>query len=186
MGIVSKTRKVALSLLAVLACMVATVSTSALAQTWKWIDASGRITMSDRPPPLDIPAKSIISQPSAAERKAVAKPTPSAQGASADTSKEAEGAAELSPQAKAAEARAKKEAAQAKEEAAAKKKADEERQAVVQKENCARARANMVALESGQRMSRPNEKGEFIVLDDAMRASELRRSREATESNCKG
>jgi cytoskeletal protein RodZ len=181
-----KTKKPALSSLALLACLVATMSTSTLAQTWKWIDASGRITMSDRPPTLDIPAKSIISQPSVAERKAVAKPTPAAPSASADTGKEADGAAELSPQAKAAEARAKKEAAQAKEEVAAKKKADEERHAAVQKENCARARANSVALESGQRMSRPNEKGEFIVLDDGMRASELRRSREAIESNCKG
>jgi hypothetical protein len=42
-----------------------------------------------------------------------------------------------------------------------------------------------MALQSGQRMARINEKGEHEVLDDKGRAEELRVAREAIASDCR-
>ena len=52
------------------------------------------------------------------------------------------------------------------------------------RDNCSRARAQLAALESGQRMARVNEKGERTVLDDRARAEEARRAREIIAADC--
>lgn len=53
------------------------------------------------------------------------------------------------------------------------------------KRNCEQARNQLNALESGQRMSRINESGEQIPLDDEMRAQEIERARKSVQSWCK-
>jgi hypothetical protein len=53
------------------------------------------------------------------------------------------------------------------------------------KSNCEQARRQVQALESGQRMSRINEAGEQVPLDDDMRAQDLDKARKAVQSWCK-
>ena len=49
----------------------------------------------------------------------------------------------------------------------------------------AEKRLQLQALESGQRMSRVNEAGENIPLDDEMRAQETEQARKSVQSWCK-
>ncbi len=153
---------------ACLLLVLAVLSLSAQAQ-WVWRDKDGRVTASDRPPPRDIPDKDIVSRPAAELRRAA--PAPASAAASA-----AKGPLER-------EVEARKRAADA--EQAAKTKADEERAAGVRAENCRRARGQVAALETGQRMSRMNDKGEREVLDDRARADEMRQAREVIASDCR-
>ena len=161
--------------LAVLACMLA-LCVPAQAQ-WKWRDKDGRITASDRPPPRDVPDKDVISRPPTWGRAAPAVAAAAASAAAA--------AASATPAAAPVdrELEARKKAAD--QDKAAKAKADEERVAGQRAENCKRARAQMVALESGQRMARVNDKGEREVMDDSGRAEELRRTRDVIAADCR-
>ena len=68
----------------------------------------------------------------------------------------------------------------------ARAKAESERKDVEDsKRNCEDAKRNLNALESGQRMSRLNEAGESIPLDDEMRAQETEKARKSVQSWCK-
>lgn len=151
---------------------VAMLSLPAQAQ-WSWRDKAGQVNASDRPPPRDVPDKDIISRPQAAQRRAAPAPAPAASAASA-----AAPATALER-----EIQARKRAAD--QEQAAKAKADEERNAAQRAESCRSARGQIAALESGQRIARTNDRGEREVLDDAGRADEQRRAREAIAANCK-
>jgi hypothetical protein len=179
---------VAAGLVAVLA---ASFTAPAEAQ-WRWRDASGRVTASDRPPPKEVPEKDILSRPASAQRRgAVMTPVPEA--ASAPASGAAAGAAPLAPLAASAAAsgasglQAEVEARKrrAEQEQAARAKAEEEKLAAQRAENCRRARGQVAALESGQRMARTNERGEREVLDDRGRAEELRAARAVIASDCR-
>jgi hypothetical protein len=144
---------------------------------WKWRDKDGRITVSDLPPPREVPDKDILSRPTTPQRPRPATapaPTPAPAGAAT--------AASAPPTALEREVQARKRAAE--EEKAAKAKADEERNAARRAENCRQARNQLTALESGQRIARTNDKGEREVLDDQGRAQETRRAREVIASEC--
>jgi hypothetical protein len=169
-----------------LACLVGTLvgaacwTTPALAQ-WKWRDASGQVTASDRPPPKEIPDKDILGRPQApaGARRSVAAAEPVAAVASAAASAPRaaargglEGEVDARRQAAARENAAK---------AAAQEQKDKEQRA----ENCRRARAQMAALDSGQRLTRFNDKGEREVLDDKGRADETLRVRQSITENCR-
>jgi hypothetical protein len=144
---------------------------------WKWKDASGRVTMSDTPPPRGVPDKDILQRPEVRARAAVAAPAaPAASAASAAPAKPA-----APPADKDLEAR--KRAAE--QEQQAKARAEEEKLAAQRAENCKNARAHLAALDSGQRIARYNTKGEREILDDAGRAAETRRAREVIASECK-
>jgi hypothetical protein len=151
--------------------MLAVLSVPAHSQ-WLWRDKDGRVTASDRPPPRDIPDKDILGRPPAEARRAAAAPA-SAAAASAPAPKTA----------LEREVESRKRSAEA--EQAAKTKADEERAATARAENCRRARSQVAALETGQRMARMNDKGEREVLDDRGRAEEMRQAREVIASDCK-
>ena len=139
---------------------------------WRWRDATGRVTASDMPPPRDIPEKDILQRPSGAARPAAA-PTPAASAAAS-----APAAAPVDK-----DLQAKKKAAE--QEQQAKAKAEEQRNAAIRADNCARARSHLATLDSGQRLARVNEKGEREVLDDKARAEEVRRAREVIASDCR-
>jgi FtsZ-interacting cell division protein ZipA len=143
---------------------------------WKWRDKDGHVTISDRPPPREVADTDILGRPPAVLRRAALQGSTAAASAASATAPSASAPLdrELEVRRKAAEA-----------EAAAKAKADEERQAVRRADNCKRARAQMVTLDSGQRMSRINDKGEREVLDDSARAEEARRAREVIASECR-
>ncbi len=158
-----------------LALLLATLPAQA---QWQWRTADGRVTMSDRPPPRDVPDKDIIKRPAADARRSLA---PAAVAASAPSS--AATPASAPPTALDREVQAKKRAAE--QEQAAKTKAEEERVAAVRANNCRTARAQVAALDSGIRIARSNEKGEREFLDDKARGEEQRRAREVIASDCK-
>jgi Domain of unknown function (DUF4124) len=163
------------SVLCLLALLLA--ATAAHAQ-WQWRTADGRVTMSDRPPPREVPDKDIIKRPAADSRRSLA---PSGAAASAPA---AAGAPASAPStALEREVQAKKRAAEL--EQAAKTKAEDERVAAVRANNCRTARTQIAALESGIRIARSNDKGEREFLDDKARADEQRRAREVIASDCK-
>ena len=192
----------------VLPALLLAAATPALAQ-WVWKDASGRLVASDRPPPPEVAAKDIVSRPSAAPARpaagaaatpATAATAPGAQGAAQarDGDTPAAGArpaaadgaaagrapaAAAQPTPLAREVEARKRAAEAERQAQAKAEAD--RLAAQRAENCQRARGHLAALDSGQRMSRTNLRGEREVLDDSARAAEAQRARAVIASDCR-
>ncbi|MBL8329684.1 MAG: DUF4124 domain-containing protein [Rubrivivax sp.] len=154
---------------------------------WKWRDASGRIHLSDLPPPASVPDRDILQRPRAAASPAAAPiatapAAPATAGgnpppAAAGTDKAAPRTpleAELEKKRKADEA-----------DKAAKARAEEDKRAAQRADNCGRARSALASLESGQRLSRVNEKGEREFLDDRQRAAEVQRAREVVNSDCR-
>ena len=109
------------------------------AAQWQWIDKDGRKVFSDRPPPAEVPAKSILKQPGGAP---VARPAATPEASSAENATPAAAASKPAAKPVAAgkdkELEEKKAAAEAAE--AAKKKAEEEKIARAKAENCTRAR----------------------------------------------
>ncbi|MCW5635719.1 MAG: DUF4124 domain-containing protein [Rubrivivax sp.] len=175
-----RARHVALLIVAVAA---ASLATPADAQ-WRWRDGNGRITVSDRPPPKEIPEKDILSRPaSAALRRAPPAAAAEAASEAASGAPVPAVAAASGPGGLQAEVEARRRRAE--QEAAAKAKADEQRLAAQRAENCRRARAHVAALESGQRLARVNDKGEREVLDDRGRAEEMRSARAVIASDCR-
>jgi Domain of unknown function (DUF4124) len=174
------------------------LSLSATAQ-WQWTDASGRKVYSDRPPPSDVPAKSILKQPgprtaAPATTGAPAADAPPAQdGAPAAGTPAAPATAAAAPakpgvgglkiSGKDAELEAKKK--QAEQAEVTKKKADEEKFVQAKAQNCERARRAMTTLQSGVRIQQTNAKGEREFLDDAGRAAETRRLQGVVAADCK-
>ena len=149
---------------------------------WRWRDKGGQINASDRPPPKDVPEKDILDRPGPETRRSAAAPvTVAASGAADGTAAPAPPAAPPTPLER--EVQARKRATE--QEQLAKAKAEEERQSTQRTENCRAARGHLIALESGQRIARTNDKGEREVLDDKGRADEQRRSREVVASDCR-
>ena len=146
--------------LLVLLAAAATVT----AQTYKWRDASGTIQYSDSPPPSN--AKDVQQL-----RRAPSAPAPSATSTSqAKPPVDAE-----------AEFRKRMTARQEAEAKQAKAQEDEEARA----RNCERAKLQLAALESGNRMARYTEAGERITLDDADREAGKAEAQKAIQVWCK-
>lgn len=153
------------------------VSLNAVAQ-WQWIDKDGRKVFSDRPPPQDIPEKSILKQPAGRLPAAVAPATQAAaDGAPAPAN---------TPRVNGKDKELEEKKAQADAEEAAKKKAEEERQAKIRADNCARARQAKVAYEPGRLLVQTNAQGERVFVDDAARAAEIKRLDGIIASDCGG
>ncbi len=166
---------------ALLLGLTLTAAIAAQAQ-YQWVDKDGRRVFSDRPPPADIPAKNVLTQPRGARAPQAAPVAGPAASASEPAS-----AAAAAPRPPAGgvdkvleEKKKQNEAAEA-----ARKKADEERAAASRADNCKRAMSAKATLESGMRMARVNDKGEREVLDDAQRAAELKRVNAIIASDCK-
>ncbi len=166
------------ALLAAVLAFAALVTALPAQAQWKWRDKDGRITVSDLPPPREVPEKDILRKPNSATRAAA----PAAVAAPAATTPPA-AAASAPPTALEREVQARKRAAD--EEKAAKARAEEARNATRRAENCRQARNQLTALESGQRIARTNDKGEREVLDDQGRAQETQRAREVIASDCR-
>jgi len=56
--------------------------------------------------------------------------------------------------------------------------------AKARQDNCERAKRSKMTLESGARMATTNAKGEREIMDDAARATEVKRINEIIQSNC--
>jgi hypothetical protein len=163
-------RPTAATLSALICALSLTLLALPASAQWKWRDASGRITVSDLPPPRDVPPQNILQRPDATARPAVA---PASAAASAPA---------LAP-AVDRELQARRDAAA--QEQAAREKADAAKLAEQRAENCRNARQHLAALDSGQRIARFNDKGEREILDDRQRAAESRRARDVITSDCR-
>ena len=153
------------------------------AAQWQWIDKDGRKVFSDRPPPAEVPAKSILKQPGGAP---VARPAATPEASSTENATPAAAASKPAAKPVAAgkdkELEEKKAAAEAAE--AAKKKAEDEKIAKTKAENCTRARAAKAAFDAGKPITQTNAQGERIFLDGTARAAEAKRIDGIVASDC--
>jgi len=160
-------------LLPALLCAALLVGLSAPADAqWKWRDRDGRITVSDLPPPRDVPQQNILQRPdpAGAERPPSPAPTPTTPAPTGQPPVDRE-------------LEARKQAAEAAE--AERARTDAQKLAQQQAENCRNARAHLAALNTGQRIARYNPQGEREILDDKQRASETRRARDVISAECR-
>ena len=146
---------------------------------WQWIDKDGRKVFSDRAPPVEVQEKNILKRPGS--RVPVTTTTTAPQIEAASAPQLAASAPKLSGVDKALEERKKK----AQEAELAKRKADEETALKAKVENCARAKQAKANFDSGMRIARTNDKGEREVMDDAARASEVKRIQSVIDADCK-
>ncbi len=162
------------------------MSLAASAQ-WQWTDKDGRKVFSDRAPPADVLEKNILKRPGGRGTSAGATEMPAASTAataSVTAASAPEGAASA-PRLSGVDKDLADKKKKAEEAEVAKRKAEEERIVKAKIENCARAKQAKASLGSGMRMARTNEKGEREVLDDAGRASEIKRIQAIVDSDCK-
>jgi hypothetical protein len=166
----------------VVAVLLAVASMPAAAQ-WKWRDASGRVTVSDMPPPASVPDRDILRRPpgAAPSVSVVETSTGVAAPQSAASAAVAMPSASAPQHDPALEARRK----QAELDKQQKEKAEADRLAAQRADNCRRARSHLATLDSGVRMVRTNEKNEREILNDAQRADEVRRTRAVIDSDCR-
>jgi hypothetical protein len=133
---------------------------------YTWRDAEGRVHFSDVPPTGKEEAKklrgaapsSATPVPASPAAPSATKPSPSLADKDLEFRKRRAESQEVADKA-------------AKEKAAADRKASD----------CQNARNQMRALESGQRISRFNDKGEAIPMDDSQRQAEIERNRQFLE-----
>lgn len=138
--------------------LIVVAAVSAYGQTYRWVDKDGKVRYGDTPP-------------AGAKSKALGSP---ASGAAAGTAAQ--------PPAKAAEKGA---AAKEDPREAAEKAEREKKEAAMARDYCNFARQQLAALESGQRISRTDAKGERYFLDDAQRNQETAKFKESESQWCK-
>ena len=168
---------------------------SAMAQ-WTWLDKDGRKVYSDKAPPAEILEKNIIKRPGgqvgAANTAAAAKAKVIADGVATDQAIEAAvpgvpapGAAASAPKLSNVDKELEKKKKEKEDAEAAKKKEEEQRVTKAKIENCARAKTAKTTLDSGVRIGVTNAKGEREVMEDAVRAAEVKRVQAIIDSSCR-
>jgi len=161
---------------AALALLILALALPAQAQ-WKWRDVGGKIQYSDLPPPNGIPEKDILQRPAGVKQLVVVQPYGAVAAASAPAPvASGPSKAELEQQAK---------QKQQDQDAMAKQKEEERKLALQRRDNCARAQDNLKLLQDGVRLTRANEKGESVVIDERQRADEIQRTRTVMASECR-
>ena len=161
--------------LLIVAALLAAIALPAAAQ-WKWKDKSGQTQYSDLPPPASTPDADILQRPPSATLARTA--APAALSASGAASAPLPAAKTVDPE---LEAKRKK----TEQEAAAKQRAEDEKTAMAKLDNCARARAQLKAIDDGLRLTRLNSKGEREFIDDKGRAEESQRMQSVIATDCK-
>lgn len=134
-------------------------ATAAHAQIYQWKDENGKTVISDKPPIGNVRQQKQISAESPA-------PVKVEQKSLADR--------EMEFRKRQDESREKNE-----------KQQKEAALAAENRENCDRTRRALQSLESGERVATRNASGERVFLDDAQRAQEINRLRQAEQSFCK-
>lgn len=167
----------ALQRFGLLALLVLCIATPAQAQ-WKWRDSAGKLQFSDLPPPQGTPEKDILQRPKNQQPQRIVIVPYGASAASAPAAPVAAsgpGKAELERQAR---------DKQQEKEAQARRKDADAKLAEQRRDNCVRAKENMKLLQDGARLTRNNDKGEAIVIDERQRAEEIQRTRGLIDSEC--
>jgi hypothetical protein len=142
---------------------------SAFAQQYKWRDADGKVRYGDVPPP-GVKAERLKGPATGSA------PAPAASAAKKDGAKDAAGKALTPEQA----FRKRQEDAEKDRE----KQAQADQAAQQKRENCEQAQTALRTLESGQRISRTDSKGERYFLDEAQVARETEKARQAVAQSC--
>jgi len=166
-----------------LTCSAVLMSTTAWAQ-WQWISQDGHQVFSDRAPPPEVAEKNILKRPSALTARNALPAALAASAADIAAAASAPQNAANPPKLKGIDKdliAKKQQADQAEEE---KRKAGQAKTLKIKIENCSRAKQAKASFESGMRMGRTNEKGEREVLDDTMRADEIKRIQTIIEADC--
>jgi len=147
-----------------IAATCAAVSFTAQAQVKCWTDANGKRACGDAPPP---------------GAKITTLKAPAAQDTPAPAAKDAK-KGPVTPAEKEADYR--KRQAEAQKDA---EKSDKEAKAAeARRANCENAKEQLRMLESGQRISRTDAKGERYYLDDDQIAREAAQARQALQGSC--
>jgi hypothetical protein len=160
-----------------LACFAAEASAQ-----WKWRDGRGQITVSDLPPPREVPERDILQRPTTMPARPAPAESPASAVAAAPAVVAAPASAPVDPE---LEKRRQAAAQAAKDAEAARQREAETKIAAQRADNCRAARSQLATLQSGQRVVRFNEKGEREFLDDAQRAAETQRARAVIASDCR-
>ncbi len=134
-------------------------ATTVSAQIYQWKDENGKTIISDKAPVGNVRQQKKIESGA---------PTTSA-----------------SPQKTAADKdlefrKRQKEAQESSEKASKEQTASSDK-----KENCDKARSHLQVLESGERISLRDDKGERYFMDDKQREQEIAKTREMVQSSCK-
>ena len=144
-----------------LAAAILLLTGPALAQQYRWVE-NGRVRYGDVPPPgVNATRLKGPTPPSSPPPAAAAKGPMSAAEKEADFRKR---------QQEAAKEREKQDLAA--------------QDAAGKRENCERAQEYVRTIESGQRITRTDSKGERYFLDDAQRAQELNQARQSVKQWC--
>jgi hypothetical protein len=144
---------------------------AALAQQFKWVDKDGKTRYGDVPPPGVTPIR--LKGPASGPAPAAKPPAKDGKGASKGPLTSAEKDAEFRKR-------------QLDAEKSREKEQKAEQQAQEKKENCARAKEQLAANESGQRIQRTNAQGERYYLDDSQIAQETAKARQLASQWCGG
>ena len=147
--------------LAALAAGTLALAGPAGAVLYKWVDANGRVSYSDQPPPANVKAEIVSGAPVASA---------SAPDAVRDMASQ--------------EMDLKK---REKQRAGDQKKAEKARaDAVAQEQACSEMRGRIRLYESDQNIARLNEKGETVYLDETMKNQERERLVVTMRERCPG
>lgn len=142
-------------------------ATAGAAEIYTWKDREGRVNYADNPPTGSTKARTLSG------RDTEPTPVPAAQPAAGESAQKSVADQDLEFRKRQAEA------------AEQKAKADKEAAAAEEKQkNCERARNQLKALESGQRVAQFNAKGEREFLDDAQRAAAIANAKKVADSWC--
>ena len=144
------------------------VAAGASAQLYRWVDKDGKVRYTDTPPPAGVKARTFRAP-------AGAPPADAPEAAAKDAPK-----GPLTPAQQEQEFRKRQLEAQKGRE----KDDQANRDAETKQANCARARQALATLESGQRITRTDAKGERAFLEDDARAQETERARQSVREWC--
>ena len=158
---------------------VACLASSAASAQWQWVEKDGRKVFSDRAPPADVPEKNIRKRPDAKDA-----PVNSAASTAGQPNAAASAPGAAAPQLTGVDKELLDKKKKAEEAEAAKRKAEKERIQIAKVENCARAKQMKANLSTSTRLFQMNEKGERVLLDDAARATELKRAQGFIDADC--
>ena len=143
----------------VLITAVCLATTAAYAEIYQWKDASGKTVISDKPPMGATQQQKTFASESPASSVSAPKTTADKDMEFRKRQKEAQDNAE--------------------------KASKEQAAATANKENCDNARRYLRSLESGERISQTDDKGERYYLDDTQREQEAAKVRHVLETQCK-
>ena len=142
------------------------LAVAAQAGVTRWVDAEGKVHYSDQPPPRTAKSQKSLDLKSG---PALPQATPDSKGGEKSLAEK--------------ELESRKRRVQAEETAA--KQAKDQEEANSRKANCEQARNQLQALQEGQRVSKFNEKGERVFLEDNDRAKAIEEAKKTADSWCK-